>query len=183
MQNELLKFIELIDARLGSAGVAYMLTGSVAMTFYAVPRMTRDVDVVVECDIDSLGALVNLFATDCYVDREEAEIALRSGSMFNIIHNEWLVKADLIPRKSGAFRELEFSRRRRVTIQEGSAWVVSPEDLILSKLDWMKASGSELQRRDVEGLLRSVTNLDWAYLKKWAANLNVAGELEQASKS
>jgi hypothetical protein len=136
MQNELLKFINLIDTRLEGAGIPYMLTGSVAMTFYAVPRMTRDVDVVVQCDITSLDVIVGLFSADCYIDREEVMAALRGDSMFNIIHNEWLIKADLIPRKQGAFRELEFSRRRRVVVHEGSCWVVSAEDLILSKLDW-----------------------------------------------
>jgi hypothetical protein len=182
-QYELLKFIELIDARLGSAGVPYMLTGSVAMTFYAVPRMTRDVDLVVECDIASLDRLVDLFAADCYVDRSEVEMALRSRSMFNIIHNEWLVKADLIPRKTGEYRELEFVRRRRVMIGDQSAWVVSPEDLILSKLDWMKASGSELQQRDVAAMLRTVPDLDMPYLWQWAADLGVAEELDRAMKS
>ena len=34
-------------ARLESARIAYMLTGSLAMSFYARPRMTRDVDLVV----------------------------------------------------------------------------------------------------------------------------------------
>jgi len=44
-QDDLLKFINLVDNRLTSAGIPYMLTGSVAMTFYGVPRMTRDVDI------------------------------------------------------------------------------------------------------------------------------------------
>jgi hypothetical protein len=33
-----------VCARLQSAGVAYMLTGSLALSFYARPRMTRDID-------------------------------------------------------------------------------------------------------------------------------------------
>lgn len=33
-----------VSQRLESAGIAYMLTGSVAMNYYAQLRMTRDID-------------------------------------------------------------------------------------------------------------------------------------------
>jgi len=36
-----------VCARLDGAGIAYMLTGSLAMSFYARPRMTRDIDLVI----------------------------------------------------------------------------------------------------------------------------------------
>lgn len=181
-QNEVLQFIGLIDQRLSEAGVPYMMTGSMAMAFYAVPRMTRDVDIVIECDADSLSILVTLFSNDCYIDREEAETALREHGMFNIIHNEWLIKADFIARKEGEFRLSEFGRRRRVTLDETPAWVVSPEDLILAKLDWSRDSGSELQRRDIRALIRKVKGLDWTYLEHWAAALGVLPELESARR-
>jgi len=48
--NEELKFLEYISTRLDSAGNPYMLTGSMAMMFYAVPRMTRDIDLVAGSD-------------------------------------------------------------------------------------------------------------------------------------
>jgi hypothetical protein len=103
--------------------------------------------------------------------------------MFNIIHNEWLIKADLIPRKEGDFRLSEFSRRRRVTLDDTTAWVVAPEDLILSKLDWSRDSRSEMQRRDIEALIRKVRGLDWAYMEKWATALGVRQALEQARQA
>ncbi len=36
--------------RLDDAGIAYMLTGSLAMSYYARPRMTRDIDLVIALD-------------------------------------------------------------------------------------------------------------------------------------
>lgn len=35
-----------VSQRLDSAGIAFMVTGSVALNYYAQPRMTRDIDVV-----------------------------------------------------------------------------------------------------------------------------------------
>ena len=45
--NEQLEFVKQIASRLDSAGIAYMLTGSMALAIYAVPRMTRDIDLVI----------------------------------------------------------------------------------------------------------------------------------------
>ena len=46
--SEALQVLKLVTQRLEEAGIPYMLTGSMALNFCAVPRMTRDIDVVVE---------------------------------------------------------------------------------------------------------------------------------------
>ncbi len=60
--------------------------------------------------------------------------------MFNVLHLEKLVKLDLIVRKDTAYRRREFERRKRVQMPGFEAWIVSREDLILSKLAWAKES-------------------------------------------
>ena len=65
MQNEL-DIVRDVSQRLDTVKIGYMLTGSMAMNYYAQPRMTRDIDVVValrpadaarghEVGIDRLG--------------------------------------------------------------------------------------------------------------------------------
>jgi len=73
--------------------------------------------------------------------------------MFNLLHLESVVKVDMIVRKDSEYRRTEFERRRRIELDAFSLWIVSKEDLILSKLAWAKPSGSELQLRDVRNLL------------------------------
>jgi hypothetical protein len=51
-------------ARLDRAGIAYMLTGSVALSYYAEPRMTRDIDLVVELADRDPKSVVALLAPD-----------------------------------------------------------------------------------------------------------------------
>jgi hypothetical protein len=80
-------------------------------------------------------------------------------------------------RKLSEFRQLEFSRRRLVQLGHESIWIVTREDLILSKLVWSVASGSELQRRDVQSLLEG--DCDAAYLRRWAENLGVDAVLRE----
>jgi len=52
--------------------------------------------------------------------------------------------------------------------------VVAPEDLIISKLDWARDTRSQVQLGDVRHLLRSVPDLDRAYLEQWIARLDLA---------
>lgn len=51
--------------------------------------------------------------------------------------------------------------------------VISPEDLILSKLAWALETGSDRQRRDVAGMVALVEDLDRAYVARWAARLGI----------
>lgn len=58
-------------------------------------------------------------------------------------------------------------------------WIVTREDLILSKLVWARDSASELQLRDVRSLLQG--HVDMAYLGRWAGELGVTATLEALS--
>ena len=164
-------------ARLEREGIAYMLTGSLALSYYAEPRMTRDIDLVVECAGRDPKRLAALFEPDYYVAEADVERALRERGMFNVLHLEKLVKLDLIVRKDEPFRRHEFERRARMRLAGFDAWIATREDLILSKLVWAEPSASELQLRDVRALLAG--GADLGYLRRWAADLGVAGTLEK----
>lgn len=97
--------------------------------------------------------------------------------MFNLLHIESSVKVDIVIRTDEPFRRGEFARRARVTLSGSETWIVSKEDLILSKLVWARDAESELQRRDVRNLLSP--GADMAYLRAWAPRLGVADLLEQ----
>lgn len=177
--NEELEFLKLVAGRLTTAGIPYMLTGSMAMAFYAVPRMTRDVDLVVSCRAEDVATLLAIFGKDCYLSEEAVTEAVANHGMFNIIHTEWAMKADFVIRQDHEYRQLEFSRRRVLRLDGCELSVVAPEDLILSKLAWAKDSGSESQHRDVRQLLAAVPDLDFAYLEQWADVLGVRPRLNE----
>jgi len=162
-----LEVLQDVCARLEKAGIDYMLTGSMAMNYYAQPRMTRDIDIVVELES---------FEPDYLVPGDALRTALRERGMFNLLHLDSVVKVDLIVRKQAAYRETEFARRMLVELPGFHAWLVSREDLVLSKLAWAQDSESELQMRDVRNLLS--LQVDAAYLRQWAPALGVSEQLE-----
>jgi hypothetical protein len=115
--NELDVLRDVAD-RLNNAGVPYMLTGSLAMNYYAETRMTRDIDIVVDIEPSDTETFVGAFRKDFYVPPEAVAEAVRQRSMFNLIHNESLVKIDFVVRKDTTYRKTEFDRRRRVRLEQ-----------------------------------------------------------------
>jgi hypothetical protein len=165
-----------VCTRLEKARIEYMLTGSMAMNYYAQPRMTRDIDIVAELEASDAAKLVSAFAPDYFVPDEALHSALRERGMFNLLHLESVVRVDLIVRKQAPYRQTEFARRVQVELPGFAAWLVSREDLILSKLAWAKDAESELQMRDVRNLLSG--ECDVAYLRQWAPALDASELLE-----
>jgi hypothetical protein len=178
MQNEL-DIVRDVSAKLDSAGIGYMLTGSMAMNYYAQPRMTRDIDVVVALRPADAVRVVQLFSPDYYVSREAVDNSIARQSLFNLIHNESVIKVDCIVRKQNEYRLTEFNRRQRIKIEDFETWIVSKEDLILSKLFWAKDSHSELQLRDVKNLV--ATGCDRDYIRQWTRELGVVNLWQEVS--
>ncbi len=180
--DEQLEFMKLIASRLDSTGIPYMITGSMAMAIYSTPRMTRDIDLVVEVTPTDVNKIVDIFSEDCYIDQDSVMQAVHTHGMFNIIHNDWMVKADFIIRKNEDYRREEFERRQKINIDGIAISVVAAEDLILSKLVWGKRSQSDLQLHDVYQMISTVSELDWEYMQKWATALGVADLLRKAKE-
>ncbi len=176
-----LDVLALVTARLDAAGIAYMVTGSMAAGYYGQPRMTRDVDLVVELQHGDPERMEVMFSEAFLLSADTARGAMAHQTMFNAIHREAFVKVDFIVRKSEAFRIEEFGRRRLVELDGHPMWLVSPEDLILSKLAWVRGSSSDVQARDVRAVIAAQNlRLDWGYLEAWAVRLGVSADLEAA---
>lgn len=178
MLNEL-DILRDVSGRLESAGIAYMLTGSMALSYHAQPRMTRDLDLVVELVESDVDRLIGLFEADYYLDPRAVRRAVTARSMFNLIHHESVIKVDFIVLKTAPYRREEFARRERITIGDFQTWIVSREDLILSKLYWARDSHSELQLRDVRSLME--TDCDTAYLHRQACRLGIENLLREVT--
>ena len=160
-----------ISRKFEQVGIPFMLTGSMAMNYYAQPRMTRDIDVVVAIGAKDVESIMRLFGADYYVSGESVRESVACESMFNLIHLESVIKVDCIVLKNNEYRRTEFERRQKITILDFTTWIVSKEDLIISKLFWAKDSHSELQLRDVKNLL--ATGFDVSYLDRWTQALGL----------
>lgn len=173
-------------ALLEDLDVEYAIGGSVASSTYGFPRATMDVDLVAVVDSRLSDRFEKELGDDYYVSADMIRDAIRARSSFNLIHRPTMTKIDIFIAEDTEFARSAHRRRRRTILTpapaELEAWVLSPEDVILRKLEWARRGEtvSEVQWRDVVGVIRVQTSLDIAYLRRWAAVLEVGDLLEDA---
>ena len=166
-------------------GIAYAVGGSIASSAYGTVRFTEDVDIVVEPLDDKEKEFFELVKHQYYISKEAMRQALKERSSFNVIHFESAFKIDVFIRKDIAFEKQLMSRAKGLKLSdslEKSFSVVSPEDIILLKLQWYSfgGQGSERQWNDILGIFTvQAKRLDLGYLKKWAAVLGINHLLEK----
>ncbi|MBI1862163.1 MAG: hypothetical protein HYR96_14715 [Deltaproteobacteria bacterium] len=162
--------------KLEGAGIQYMVVGSIASIIYGEPRMTKDMDVVVSAKPEDAKKFGSLFPIQgFYCPPEDVLIdEIVSRGQFNLIHHESGLKVDIVVCKATPHSILEFSRRKRTSFWKGfEAFVVSPEDLIIKKLEYYREGGSEKHLADIRGVLAN-TEIDRGYLETWLLNLQLS---------
>jgi hypothetical protein len=146
------------------------------------------VDILADMRLEHIQPLVAALSQEFYADDEMMKAAIHHQGSFNLIHYATAFKVDIFIRKSRPFDQMQLERRRMTVIAtdpEQSVYVTSPEDVILSKLEWYRMAGevSDRQWRDVLGVLKTrAGGLDLDYLHKWARELKVTDLLERALK-
>jgi len=166
------KLLHSIIQTLEELEIPYMLSGSLALTLYAIPRATRDIDIIVELQDIHVIRFINAIKDEFYFHAPTIKDEIKRSGMFNIIHLSSSYKVDFIIRSSHPFEILKFQRKQQFDYLGLKIWVITLEDLILSKLMWIQQLESELQKRDIEVLLENKTT-DMEYLKKWCKELRL----------
>ena len=93
--SEELEVLRIVTLRLNKANIPYMISGSIAANYYTVPRMTRDIDIVVELAQSNIDRFVALFQEDFYADKEMIKAEALNQGMFSLIHNQYVIKVVL----------------------------------------------------------------------------------------
>ena len=152
--------------------IPYMLSGSIALNAYSVPRMSLDIDIVIDLHEKHLDVFFEIFNDNYYINKKTVKEEIQRHGMFNVIDLKTGFKVDFIIKKETEYRNNEFSRRRREPIADFDVWIVSPEDLIISKMDWIQLYKSDKQVNDIENLL-AMPGLDMNYIIYWCQKLNL----------
>lgn len=143
------------------------------MGVYVVPRATRDFDFVIELKLHNIEKFVANFKTGYYCNINAVKDAVAEHSMFNIIDDESGYKADFVVLKDDIYRQTEFNRKNKIEYLGKDIFIVSCEDLLLSKLLWIQTIQSNLQMEDIK-LLARVKDLDWPYINYWISTLKIS---------
>jgi len=168
----MIAFFQKITDVLNESNIPYMLSGSVAMSIYIVPRATRDFDFIIHLEEKNIDRFIQHFQEGYYCDKDSIQDAVKRRSLFNIIDHASGFKADFVVLKNEPFRQEEFNRRKKVDFFDKTIYVVSPEDLLISKVIWIQDFQSAQQMEDIKNIA-SMESLDWTYIRTWIYKLKL----------
>jgi|SRR3972149_9842942 len=173
LQSELL--IQVISV-LNENRIDYMVTGSIVSSLQGEPRVTHDIDILINLEPASIPALVKAFPQPrYYLPGNSIKEAIERKSMFNILDTEHGDKVDFWILTDEPFDMSRFRRKYDEDVFGFKMKLSRPEDTILAKLKWAKMSGgSEKQFTDSLRVYEvQYGNLDLEYLDTWISRLQV----------
>lgn len=165
-------FLKSVTSKLNELQLPYMLTGSAAIDFYTVGRSTKDLDFVVELKEQDVEQLILVFKNH-YFHKPSIISEIKKKGMFNLIDFETGFKIDFFIRKETVYASTAFNRRQlHHEVFEEGIWVISLEDLIIAKLQWIQDLQSDRQIDDIKKLMLN-PKIDIPYLKHWITTLKL----------
>lgn len=151
--------LEIFTRPLRLNGIPYVVTGSMASIIYGEPRLTHDVDLVLDIKVGDVEAFMKLFPLDQFYCPPEETLLLEtkreSRAHFNLIHHETGFKADCYVAGCDELHRWALERKKEIKLPSGDIVAVAPaEYVILRKLEYYREGGSEKHVRDIQGMLK-----------------------------
>jgi hypothetical protein len=163
------KLIDLLETH----GIKFHLTGGVANIVYGEPRMTQDIDIVVDNQSlkKNLTAFVqSLNGSDFIYDEEAVHRAIKDKRIFQLLDSLETLKLGIYT------RELipgELNRSEKIELFEGMfVPIASLVDTAVAKLIWID-KGSHKSRRDLRQLMRISTETQRRAIKRMATEVGL----------
>ena len=179
-QLDLLKFIV---SRFIQEHIRYLMTGSLAVSAFGYPRATHDIDFVVVLETRSLSKLRQVLRSLGPDFLQNPDTLGEDPDVYTIQHHGTGIKIDLWLKNTGDFSR-EWKRRHVTKIGKLEITLVSPEDLILTKLLWCKEVPSERHMRDCVGMWKvQKGKLDETYLFAQAKTFGIGSLLKEVSET
>ncbi len=160
----------------------YMVTGSLACIVRGEPRVTVDVDLVIQLARGDIDAFLSFFPEDRFYcpPREviENEIVSTKGQ-FNIIDNETGMKADIFICNNDFLHTWGMKNRKTISLVGFDVCVAPSEYVIIRKLEYFKEGGSSKHLRDIYGLVKIDDTIDMVWLQNEIVKRELQPEWEQ----
>lgn len=172
---------------LNRLGIEYMVTGSAASMAYGEPRLTLDVDIVIELAGVHVRDFVAAFpAADFYCPPEEVilvETRRESRGHLNVIHMASGFKADIYPIGRDGLHAWGMERRRRMEFDGETVSLAPPEYVIVRKLEYYREGGSGKHLQDIAGMLQVSGELvDMQAVDEWTRKMGLTEEWKRARR-
>jgi len=180
-----MEILERLTDIFDSLKIPYAISGSMASSAYGAVRFTQDADIAVAPFETIADRFFESVKGEFYISKEAMQQALKRKRSFNIIHFATAFKIDIFILSENEFWNRIIPRKRSIkpVNLDKEMFFVSPEDMILIKLDWYRQTNctSERQWSDVIAVLSAQSqSLDYKYMQTWAEKLGIGELLKKA---
>lgn len=159
--------LAVIDA-LHDCAISYMLSGSFATNYYAIPRSTQDADFVVELGQTSIMKLAERLGSGFRLDPQLSFETITGTYRYIVNLRRSHFKIEIFLLSNDDHDQQRFARRRRIEFHQRQVYLPSPEDVIVSKLRWCQRGKRRKDLDDVQNVIAvQAGNLDWDYIHRW----------------
>jgi predicted nucleotidyltransferase len=171
--------LEVAEA-LTAAGVAYALVGSFASNYYGIPRSTKDADFVIQLATGVGEDFARRLGDEFQVD-PQLSFETVTGTHRQLVRNrKRRFKIELFILSADEHDQQRFARRQEVSLFGRKVWLLSPEDVIVSKLRWARGKDED----DIRNVITvQGARLDWRYVETWCKRHDTLALLEKIRQS
>jgi len=166
-----LNLTRIFVSRLNKLSIPYMITGAVASIIYGEPRLTNDIDLVINMNPDEIESFSSAFPIeDFYCPPQEVirlEIVRSQRGHFNLIHHATGFKADIYTSGRDELHHWGLKNRKPVDVEGEKFWLAPIEYVILRKLEYYREGESEKHLRDISSIIAVSRNeIDFKVLEE-----------------
>lgn len=174
-QNTLLKIVNILRQQ----GIPFHLTGGITGVAYGEPRLTQDIDIVLEnrATLNRIETLIEaLKESDFIFDANSIRQAVLNKQMFQLFDSVEALKLDMYPRE---MIEGELTRSQSIEVFESVLLpIASRMDAAISKLLWVQ-KGSHKSRRDCRQIARNSNEPELNSIRQMAKKLKLDSLFEE----
>jgi hypothetical protein len=167
-------------ARLDSLCMPYVIVGSFATNVYGVARATKDADLVVQIGPGQLGKLIESLGPELDCDRQLRFESVTGTRKIELSDRETAFTVELFWHSDDAHDQERFARRQKFTLLGRDVWILSREDVLVTKLRWLLIANRPKDRTDIESVIAIQRDaIDWPYVVGWCDRHGTRALLEQ----
>lgn len=179
MTSEESKSLQIIAA-LEAEKISYCLAGSFASNYYGIPRSTKDADFVLQGKHGVGESFARRLGGDFTLDPQLSFETVTGTYRQYVRHNQTSFKIELFLLSDDAHDQERFARRKAEQLFGRMVWLLSAEDVIISKLRWARNKDEE----DIFNVMCVQRDrLDWPYVESWCQRHGTSALMEKLRRA
>jgi hypothetical protein len=153
---------------LESIGIPYVLVGSLASNTYGIVRATQDADFVIQPSPGQFPLLLSSLGATYEAD-PQIQFETVTGTQKRFVREKSTgFVLEFFQLSQDPHDQARFARRQKLDVVGRDAWVLTAEDVLVTKLNWLNRANRAKDLLDIRAVISvQADNLDWPYIESW----------------